>query len=204
VHAAEPRRGPKFLWFLITIIAGVAGAAGSIAIAGHGTYDVGPFKTELRAWPATAGKTELAVKAPLPGVGVGSLLDYHAEAGTHRGPIDFKATVVGISSAVELRTVVETALNDPRALATEIKNDGQHAIKSFAIKLGALALGGGLGAGLIISLGRWRRILGGAVAGLLAFAIVGFIVQSTYDANEFSKTRFVSSQPAPSTSTTPS
>ena len=166
------------------MIAGVAGAAGTIAIAGHGTYDVGPFKTELRAWPAPAGKTELAIEYNAFGPNI------HAEAGTHRGPIAFKATIVGLNG---IGSVAASAaeLSDPRALATKIRDDGQDAIKSFAIKLGSLALGGGLGGGLIISLGRWRRILGGAVAGLLAFAIVGFIVQSSYNANEFTKTRFV-------------
>jgi hypothetical protein len=187
------------MWFLITILAGAAGAGGAIAVAGHGTYDVGPFRAELRAWPAAAGKTELAVKA-VPALGGAVLQNVHAEAGTHRGPIDFKATIVGLTDDAGLRSVIETALSDPRALATTIGDEGKDAVKSFAIKLGALSLGGGLAGGLIVSLGRWRRILGGAVAGLLAFAIVGVIVQSTYNADEFKKTRFVSDQTAsPST-----
>jgi hypothetical protein len=70
--------------------------------------------------------------------------------------------------------------------------------------VGALGIGGGLVGGLVISLGRWRRTLGGMLAGVLAVTIVGIVVQSSYNADEFSKTRFVVDRPLVSPSTLPS
>jgi hypothetical protein len=178
----ERRRKPSAWWILATIVAGIGGAAGAVAAGGNGTYTIPPFRAELRAWPATTGKTELAVRAPLIGRA-------HAEAGTHQAPLDIRVTIIGVSSdaaASDLR-----ALRDPQSLASLIAQQDGAAVRSFAIKLALLALGGGLGGGIIVSLGRWQRIVGGALAGLLAFAIVGVAVKVTYKPGEFAKTRFV-------------
>jgi len=39
-------------------------------------------------------------------------------------------------------------------------------------------------------MGRWQRILGAVVAGVLTLAGVGALVAATYDSREFSKTSF--------------
>jgi hypothetical protein len=182
--AVQPaqRRKPSAWWILATIVAGIGGATGAVAAGGHGIYTIPPFRAELRAWPATTGKTELAVRAPVIGRA-------HAEAATHQAPLDIRVTIIGVSSdaaASDLR-----ALRDPQSLASLIAQQDGAAVRSFAIKLALLALGGGLGGGIIVSLGRWQRIVGGALAGLLAFAIVGVAVKVTYKPDQFAKTRFV-------------
>ena len=54
-----------------------------------------------------------------------------------------------------------------------------------------LALGGGIVGGVVVSFGRWRRIVGAAVIGLIAVALVGVAVKATYNADAFAKTHFV-------------
>jgi len=176
------RRRPSAWWILATLIAGIGGATGAVAVGGHGVYTIPPFRAELRAWPATTGKTELAVRAPLIGRA-------HAEAATHNAPLDIRVTIIGVSSSAAASDLA--ALRDPKSLASLIAQQDGAAVRAFAIKLGLLALAGGLGGGIIVSLGRWQRIVGGALAGLLAFGIVGAAVKVTYKPEEFSKTRFV-------------
>jgi hypothetical protein len=176
------RRKPSAWWILATIVAGIGGATGAVAAGGHGIYTIPPFRAELRAWPAITGKTELAVRAPVIGKA-------HAEAGTHQAPLDIRVTIIGVArsaAASDLR-----ALRDPRSLATLLAQQDAAAVRAFAIRLGLLALGGGLLGGVIVSLGRWQRIVGGALAGLLAIAIVGVAVKVTYKPDQFAKTRFV-------------
>ena len=176
------RRKPSGWWKLVTLIAGVAGAAGAVAIGGHGVYDIAPFRAELRARPALTGKTEIAVRAPVVGRS-------HAEASTHSAPIAFRVTITGISGKA---TVSDLAtLRNPRDLATLLGQRDSAAVRAFAIKVGLLALGGGFAGGLIVSMGRWRRMLGGALVGLLAIAIVGTFVAATYNTDAFAKTHFV-------------
>ena len=167
---------------LVTLIAGIGGAAGAVAIGGHGVYDIPPFRAELRAWPAASGKTEIAVRAPVIGRA-------HAEANTHTAPIAFRVTITGISGRATASDLA--ALRNPRDLATLIGQQDSAAVRSFAIKVGLLALGGGFAGGLVVSFGRWRRLLGGALAGLLAIAIVGAFVAATYNTDAFAKTHFV-------------
>ena len=176
------RAKPAKWWILVTLIAGIGGAAGAVAVGGHGTYDIAPFKAELRAWPAASGKTELAVRAPIIG-------QAHAEANTHTSPIAFRVTITGISGKAAAPDLA--ALRNPRDLATLLAQQDSAAVRSFAIKVGLLGLGGGFAGGLVVSFGRWRRMLGAALAGLLAIAIVGVFVKATYNTDAFAKTHFV-------------
>jgi len=176
------RRKPSAWWILATLAAGIGGATGAVAVGGHGTYTISPFRAELRAWPAVSGKTELAVRAPVIGRA-------HAEAATHNAPLDIRVTIIGVSSSAAASDL--RALRDPASLASLIAQQDGAAVRSFAIKLALLALGGGLGGGIIVSLGRWQRIVGAALAGVLAFGLVGVAVKVTYKPEEFSKTHFV-------------
>lgn len=176
------RRKPSKWWILATLVAGIGGATGAVAVGGHGVYTIPPFRAELRAWPAFAGKTELAVRAPLIGRA-------HAEASTHTAPIALRVTITGISGTAAASDLA--ALRNPHDLASLIAQQDSAAVRSFAIKVGLLALGGGFAGGLIVSMGRWRRMLGGALAGLLAIAIVGAFVEATYNTDAFTKTHFV-------------
>lgn len=188
--ATAPRRTkPPAWWILVTIVAGAAGALGAVAAAGKGTYDVAAFRVEFRATPAALGKTELAVQpeTPIPGVP-----RQHAEAGTHNAPLVVRATIVDASRTVpsDLR-----AFDSPADLAGYLGDEGKDAIQRFALYLAGLAAGGGAAGGLLISFGRWRRVLGGLVAGIATFAAIGFLMQQTYDAREFQKTSFVVEEP---------
>jgi hypothetical protein len=183
--AFEPpaaRRKPAGWWIIVTLIAGIGGAAGAVAIGGHGVYTISPFRAELRARPSATGKTEIAIRAPLIGRA-------HAEASTHKAPISFRVTITGISRDAAASDIA--ALRDPKTLADVIARQDSAAVRSFAIKVGLLALGGGFAGGLVVSFGRWRRMLGGALAGLLAIAIVGVAVKATYNTDQFAQTHFV-------------
>jgi peptidoglycan/LPS O-acetylase OafA/YrhL len=185
---------PPRYWFFVVLVAGAAGAMIAIAAGGKGTYDVAPYRLELRAMPAALGATELAVRS------FGRQVPVHATAGTHKAPMKFRVTILGTSSAATPDDLA--ALRSPRAMASFYGDNAKSATRAFALKLLALALAGGTAAGGALSFGRrWRRIAGGALAGVLTFAVVGLLVYKTYDANEFSKTRFViekqSKSPAP-------
>ncbi len=185
VETATKAAKPAKWWILWTAIAGAAGSLGTVAAAGSGTYDVTPFQVRFEALPAPLGKTVLQVQ-PVEDL---ATLPLRAEAGTHRSPLMAKATIVGVSAGVVRSD--RAALQSPFELASFLGQEGEDAIRSFAFKVGGLAIGGGAGAGLILSFGRWRRILGGALAGVLAFGLIGGLMQQTYDTEEFQKTSFV-------------
>jgi hypothetical protein len=173
---------------IATVVLGVAGSLSAIAVAGRGTYRVGPLVVEMRARPALKGTTEIEVRLP-PEIGV-SL--GHTEAQTHSGFLAFRGTVVSVDvngGVTALRTAV---LRDPLKLATTIRDDGRSATRQFILKLGLLTVGGGAAGGLPFALFgmRTRRILQGLLAGTLVVAIMGVIAWQTYDINAFSRTTF--------------
>ena len=187
VQVPHRAQKPSRAWIAIVLLAGSAGALGSVAALGTGTYDIAPFTVQFRAAPAALGKTELAIRPEpeIPGVP-----RQHAEAGTHRSPIAVRASITGVTSSGIVRRDREV-LTTPYDLAAYIGSEGKVAIRRFAIKLAVLALAGSGAAGLLISFGRWRRILGAVVAGLVTFAIIGFLLHRTYDTAEFKKTQWV-------------
>ena len=172
------RRKPPGWWKLVTFVAGAIGAMGAIAGAGTASYDINPYRVELRARPALAGQTELAIRPP-------QLNPGFAYAGTHAGPIALRATITGVSGSLVPSDV--GAITTPRDAAGFFAEEGKDAIRSFALLCAGLALAGGAAAGVAISFGRWQRVLGAAISGLLTFAIIGVVVAQTYDIEEFMK-----------------
>ena len=189
VQVAGKAAKPGALWILITIAAGIGGSMAAIGVAGSGRYDVAPFEVELRAFPAPLGETVLAKRAA--GIEPG-----RAEAGTHNAPMVYKATITGVSLA-GLTPTDQNLVATPEGMATFLSEQGKDALRAFGIKLALLSVGGGAIAGLGVSLvGRqWRRIAGGAAAGLLTLGVIGVLTQQTYDKSEFAKTRFVVEEP---------
>ena len=181
---AQAAKPPRW-WIILIAAAGATGSLGAVGVAGTGTYDVAPFKIRLEAGPAPAGKTVLQVQ-PVEDL---ITVPLRAEAGTHASPVQATATIVGVTAPVVSGD--RDVLTDPFEFASLMGDDGKSAVRSFAIKLGGLAAGGGGLAGLLLSFGRWRRIAGGALAGLLTFGGIGGLMQQTYDSEEFTKTRFV-------------
>jgi len=180
---------PAAWWILATIAAGIAGSFGAIGVAGSGTYEVAPFQVELRAIPAPLGETVLAKK-------VAGIEPGRAEAGTHNAPMVYKATITGLSVGDRLTNTDPQLVATPEAMADFLSEQGKDAIRSFGIKLAIVSVGGGAIGGIGVALAgmRWRRIAGGALAGLLTLAVVGVLTQQTYDKSEFQKTSFVADE----------
>lgn len=193
---------PARWWIAVTLLAGALGATGSVAAFGSETYTITPLRVKLSARPALLGSSQLSVE-PVPGA-----LPWHSEAGTHNSPITFRMTVVGVGvhdefasgslaglgEAAEDDAVLRAVVNrDPHALVQHIRfsEEGKEAIADFGMRLGLLAVSGGAVGGLAVSFGRWRRLLGGALAGILAIGIVGALLHQTFDAEEFRNARVV-------------
>lgn len=181
VLAPRAPKPPKY-WIAITIAAGVLGSFIAIAVAGNGRYHVAPFTMELSARPAPAGKTEFEFKPTAAGLSPG-----HAEAGTHAAPLAFRVTVTDVSGLVPSDAA---RASTPGGFADFMSANGKAAVRSFAIKVAIVSLLGALVAGLAISMGRWQRIVGSLLTGVLTLAVLGGMTAATYDADEFKKTNF--------------
>ncbi len=186
--APKLRGKPGKIWFVITFVAGAAGALSAVAAAGVGTYDVEPFRIELRAAPASGGTTELAVRA-VPRIQLG-----HAEAPTHSAPLRVRVTVLGATET--LLPGDPARIKSPKDLVAFMGADAKDAVRSFAIKCALLAASGGAAAGAALSLFgmRWRRVVGAALAGVLTFGLIGAMMQQTYDSSKFLRVRYVPEQ----------
>jgi hypothetical protein len=178
--APKPKKPPKW-WAAVTIAAGIIGAFAGLAAGASGTYEVPPFTVELSAKPAPAGKTEFEVKPA-------ALSPGFAEAGTHASPLVLRATVVDIDG--ELLASDAAALATPSGFADHFAQNGKAAATAFAIKSAIVALLGSLAAGAAISFGRWQRIVGALVIGIVTVGALGAITAVTYDKDEFKKTSF--------------
>lgn len=186
------RRGGAVSW-LVAVLAGVGGSLGGVAALGNGTYDVTPLTVELRVTPLAGGTTSLGLE-PLGVVEPGS-----ARASTHSSPVAFKATVVGVDAAGLAGAVVglpgaatseQLDLDDPYSLARYLGQNGRSAVRSFAIKVGAIALAAGFAVSLLAGLGNWKKAVAGAIAGVVALGALALGARQTYDTTAFRNTRF--------------
>lgn len=166
----------------MTIAAGALGSFAGIAAFGDGRYEVPPFAMELSARPAPAGKTEFEIKPTVTGVSPG-----FAEAGTHAAPLAFRATVTDVRGLVPSDAAKAAT---PGGFADFMAANGKAAIRSFAIKVAIVSLLGSLAFGLLICFGRWQRIVGAVLSGVVTLAVLGGITAATYDADEFKKTNY--------------
>lgn len=176
------RTRPARWWIAVTVLAGAAGALAAVGLFSKSEYTIPPFRVELSAVPSLSGDTELSVR-PLPGLEPG-----FAEASTHRSPITFRMTVLGVESAAEAARLVA----DPHTLAEHLRfsEQGRDAVRDFGIRLGLIALAGGAAGGVAVSFGRWRRIVGGVLAGALVVGVVAVLLHQTYEVDEFRNARF--------------
>lgn len=170
---------------LVTLVAGAVGSLAGVWIFGNGTYDITPFEVELRVRPAITGSTRLEVK-PAGGLSAGGV-----SADTHTSPLEFGATITGVSRA-GLTDLVTTSnlVRDPFTMATYLRDHDSAAVRSFAIKIGLVSLAGGFVGGAAASMGSWRRMVGGAIVGVVLVAVLGLIAQQTYDVGAFENARF--------------
>jgi hypothetical protein len=183
--APPPKQVTPWRWLAITILLGFAGALSALVGFGKGTYAMGPMDVEVSVRAAFSGKTELAI-TPIAGVKAG-----HAEAPTHAGFLAFRATVVSVHGT-RLIPDANRIIANPRSFDSFVKNDNDEAMKKFVLKVGLMSLAGGAGGGAIIGLIglRPRRLIEGAIAGVLLVAVLGLIAYQTYDVNEFQNVTF--------------
>ncbi|MGH2829157.1 MAG: hypothetical protein ACRDJM_01605 [Actinomycetota bacterium] len=186
--------------WILPVLLGVAGSLGAVSALGKGTYDVAPLKVRMSVSVAASGTTRLSMEAP------GGVTPGTASAATHDSPLKFGATIVGVDAAGLPRAVVDSTTptgvqttepldpSKPELVSRYLADNGKSATRSFGIKVGLLALAGGLIAGGIGALGKPKRAIAGAVAGILVIGILGLIAQKTYDVTGFQGTTFEQSQ----------
>lgn len=178
------------LMVLAMILTGAAGSVGAVTALGKGTVNIAPFVIEVQVLPAASGTTRLAVDPA-----ASQLLPYDASAATHASPLEFRATITGVTAQGLLdpaRAPRDVAQN-PRELAGYIREHGRAELRQYGIRLGLLAGLGGLVGGLLIGFGQWKRTLFTMVAGLAVVGGLGAIAGTTYDVNQFRNTQVGSS-----------
>lgn len=185
---------PARWWIAVTLVAGALGAFVAVGAGSAKEYDIAPLRVEFSARAALQGSTQISkrLREVEPG---------HAEAGTHQSPITMRWTITGASGTLAPADV--TMLADPYRTADHIRfsEKGKDAIADFGRRLLLLAISGGSAGGLVVSFGRWRRIVGGALSGALALAVVGVLLHQTYDIGEFRNTTYVLTPAGPSPAT---
>lgn len=184
------------LALILPLLLGIGGSVGLVSLLGSGTYDVSPLRVKMSVKVATSGDTALSVEAP------GAPAAGKAVATTHDSPLRFDATIVGIDAAGLGRAVVDAVtptgqqttepLNpaEPASVARYLASNGKSAARSFGIKVGLLAAGGGLVGAGIGALGNRKRSIAGLIAGLAVVGALGLIAQQTYDVSGFEGTTF--------------
>jgi hypothetical protein len=183
---APPHQVGQKRFMIAAMLLGAAGSMIAIAAFGEGRYSVGPMVIEMQAKPATSGTTELGVN-PVPGLQSGI-----AKADTHAGFLAFRGTVVGVIGGESNISSTLALLKDPESLATTIRDQGKDAFRRFGIRLGWLTLAGGGAGGLAISLigMKTRRVLQGALGGVILVGALGLVAWQTYDIDKFSQVQF--------------
>lgn len=184
-----PHEVPQWRWLIAAILLGWAGSLVAVAAFASGTYRVGPLLVEMSVRPASSGTTELAVRAiPLDSTG---LRPGAIEVDTHEGFLAFRGTVTDIAGEAFLVEAAKVTSN-PKALATSIRDDGESAMQRFGLKVGLVTLAGGAGGGAAIALVgmRVRRVIQGAIAGVVLIGVLGLVAWQTYDINKFPETPF--------------
>lgn len=176
---------PQKRYMIAALLLGAAGSMVAIAAFGEGRYRVGPMVVEMQVKPATSGTTELGVEP------VRTLRSGNAEVKTHEGFLAFRGTVVGVFGEANIPDTL-LLTKDPKSLATTIRDEGKSAFRSFGIRLGWLTLAGGGAGGLAIALigMKTRRVLQGALGGVILVGALGLVAWQTYDINKFDQVQF--------------
>ena len=176
----------SYRYMVAALILGAAGSMIALAAFSAHNYRVGPMVMEMKVIPSTSGKTELAIEPVREVIRTG-----HAEAETHLGFISARGTVVGVIGDASIPDVV-LAAKDPKTLATTIRDQGKDAFRRFGLRVGWLTLAGGGAGGMAIALFgmKARRILQGALGGVILVAALGLVAWQTYDIDKFDQVQF--------------
>ncbi len=185
-----PRQTAPWRWIIGAFVLGGAGALGALASFGSAAYPVGPLVVELNVKPSAGGTTEISVE-PIAGTPIKA---GYFEADTHAGFLTLGAKVVDVRGRAFIDLAAQR-VRTPKLVLDSIKEDGKNAMKRFAIRTGLVALAGGAAGGAFIGLltQRFRRVIQGAVGGLILVGLLGVITWQTYDESKFTRATFKSS-----------
>ena len=182
---APPHQVSSYRYMVAALILGAAGSLAALAAFSAHDYRVGPVVMRLAIQPDTSGNTQLSVNP------IRTLRSGVAEAETHQGFLSLRGTVVGVSGEAFLPDAI-LATKDPKSLATTIRDEGKGAFRSFGIRVAWMTLAGGGAGGMAIALFgmKARRILQGALGGLIVVGILGLVAWQTYDIDKLDQTQF--------------
>lgn len=183
---APPRQVAQKSYLIVTALLGIAGAFIAMTAFSAHTYRVGPLLMEMKVTPATEGTTELGIQFAQSGLKAGTV-----KVRTHTGFLALKGTVVGVIGTTSVVDAV-TGTKDPATLAKLVQTEGKDATRKFLLRLGLIVLaGGGSGGAAIALVGlRPRRVLQGALAGVLVVGVLGLLAWQTYDIDKFNGVTF--------------
>ena len=177
----------SYRYMVAAMILGAAGSMIALAAFSAHPYRVGPLVMEMQVMPSTSGKTELAVEPVKDVIRTG-----HSEAQTHQGFLSFRGTVVGVVGDAFITDVARIVNQGPRQLAQTISDEGEDAFRRFGLRIGWLMLAGGGAGGMAIALFgmKARRILQGALGGVILVGALGLVAWQTYDIEKFEQVQF--------------
>jgi predicted phosphodiesterase len=181
---ARRLRGPLLL--LLPVAAGALGAVLAVTLVAREDARIGPTSVRLSVRPALSGTSRLAVPP------FGSVT-----AHTHKGPLQFRATLDDVDVAALNRALNEDdevggglrrrSLN---AALAPLERDARHAARDFLLRVTAVGLLGGLAGVLLFGRRDARRLALAAAGGALATAVLLVPSVATYDVTAFRAPRY--------------
>ncbi|MGH2783709.1 MAG: hypothetical protein ACRDJ1_00420 [Actinomycetota bacterium] len=175
----------SYRFMVAAMILGAAGSMIALAAFSAHEYRVGPILLQMQIMPDTSGNSQLRIEP------VRTLRTGFAEARTHTGFLSLRGTVTGISGEAFLPDAI-LSTKDPKSLATTIRDEGKSAFRSFGIRVAWQTLAGGGAGGMAIALFsmKARRVLQGALGGLILVGGLGLVAWQTYDIDKFDQVQF--------------
>lgn len=182
---APPHEVSSYRYMVAALILGAAGSMIALAAFSAHDYRVGPVVMRFAIQPDTSGNTQFRIEPAR------TLRTGFAEADTHAGFLSLRGTVAGVSGEAFLPDAL-LSTRDPKSLATTIRDEGKSAFRSFGIRVGWITLAGGGAGGMAIALFgmKARRILQGALGGVLLVGALGLVAWQTYDIDKFDQVQF--------------
>ena len=157
---------------LLACLVGLAGAWLGMALFGHETVPIGPFRVELDVGFGK-GETELG----LPPFGA-------LTADTHLSPLHVSATLEDVGVR-RLTDVVNQEGID--GLVNDVEVDAHASVRTMAWRILLVATLGGLALAAVVYRGRWRLVAAGGLTALLGVALCEVFLLATFTPEAFSE-----------------
>jgi predicted MPP superfamily phosphohydrolase len=171
-HDASRPRTRRVAPVLLACLVGLAGAWLGMALLGHDTAPIGPFRVELDVGFGK-GETELG----LPPFGA-------LTADTHLAPLHVSATLedVGVRRLTDVvnQEGIEGLVND-------VELDAHDSVRTMAWRILLVATLGGVVLAAIVFRARWRLVAAGGLTALLGVALCEVFLLATFTPEAFSE-----------------